>query len=425
MDDPQGFGTRQAHTFEHFKNITSMVKSIQPTNPVHCWHIHETKPNVDAFINHFPGTPFVAIKANPEPKLLQYLYDNGIRSFDVASLNEVKLARGMFPDARLAFMNPIKNREAIRTAYNHYGVRDFSLDTIDELTKILDETNNATDLGLHVRLAVPKGQSAYDVSGNKFGAPREVAIELLQKIKATGNRVGICFHAGSQIANPSSYQMAIEYSGKLLQDANVAPDVFDVGGGFPVVYCEKNPIPLEEFFSVISICLKALNLPSTCEIWCEPGRAVTAGSQSLVVQVQLRKGDWLHINDGVYGSLFEADTINKQSYPVELIRLDKTQRKPSKKLIPFSFYGPTCDSVDRMPGPFLLPEDTREGDWVVIHMHGAYGTCSQSTFNGFYSDTHVEIGPKLANDNRGKNVISMNPRRKVAGKPARSPKVKK
>ena len=399
-----------------------MIKLIQPTTPVHCWHLHETKSNINAFVNDFPGKAFVAVKANPDPKMLQYLYDNGIRQFDVASLNEIKLIHSMFPDTRMAFMNPIKNREAIRTAYHHYGVREFSLDTDVELNKILEETQNATDIGLHVRIAVPKVKSGYDVSGAKFGATREVAIRLLQQAKATGNRTGICFHAGSQLASSEAYKIAIDYVGNILEESQIIPDVFDVGGGFPVNYCEKTPIPLSDFFSTISSSLQGINLPSTCEIWCEPGRAVTASSQSLVVQVQLRKDNWLHINDGVYGSLVEANPINQQAYPVELIRLDVLHKRPSRKLIPFSFYGPTCDSTDKMAGPFYLPEDVREGDWVIIHMHGAYGTCSTSTFNGFSDRNYVEVGPKLANDNRVRNVISLRNRRRIAGKPIRAAK---
>lgn len=372
----------------HFASIPAAIRELKPNIPIHCWHLKKVKPVIDSFIAEFPGSAFCAIKANPSPKLLNYLYNNGIKCFDVASLNEVKLVRSMFPDALLAFMNPIKNREAIRLAYFNYNVKNFSLDSEEELKKILEETNYATDLGLHVRMAVPKGNTAYDISGNKFGANEEDTIKLLHKIIKTSNKAGICFHVGSQITDPNTHCKAISFAANIVKMSGVKLSVFDIGGGFPAAYPGSENINFSEFFTNIKESLKQSNLPNDCEIWCEPGRAFTGPSQSLVVQIQLRKGEYLYINDGVYGSLFESCDFTKQNYPAELVRLFG---RPRKNLVPFKFFGPTCDSVDRMAGPFYLPEDAKEGDWIILHEHGAYGTASMTKFNGFYSDEHIEI----------------------------------
>ena len=64
----------------------------------------------------------------------------------------------------------------------------------------------------------------------------------------------------------------------------------------------------------------------------------------------------------------------------------------------FALFGPTCDSVDRMRGPFRLPADVREGDWIELGQLGAYGTCLRTQFNGFGRVDLVEVSdpPMLA-----------------------------
>ncbi len=68
----------------------------------------------------------------------------------------------------------------------------------------------------------------------------------------------------------------------------------------------------------------------------------------------------------------------------------------------FSFYGPTCDSADVMNGPFVLPSDVREGDWIEIGQLGAYGACLQTAFNGFDRARIVEVSDDPINGVTGK-----------------------
>ena len=57
----------------------------------------------------------------------------------------------------------------------------------------------------------------------------------------------------------------------------------------------------------------------------------------------------------------------------------------------FSFYGPTCDDLDHMAGPFMLPADVAAGDYVEIGMLGAYGCAMRTGFNGFGSEERVIV----------------------------------
>ena len=63
----------------------------------------------------------------------------------------------------------------------------------------------------------------------------------------------------------------------------------------------------------------------------------------------------------------------------------------SKKLTAFDFFGPTCDSMDYMKGPFLLPNNVKENDYIELGQLGAYGLTFRTEFNGFYSDEIYEV----------------------------------
>jgi len=161
-------------------------------------------------------------------------------------------------------------------------------------------------------------------------------------------------------------------------EAAVTVDLVDVGGGFPSVYPGMEPPELEGYFQAIHAAFESLPISYSAELWCEPGRALCAEYASLLVRVERRRGDELYINDGAYGALFDAAHIGWR-FPVTLLREEESHTR----LMPFSFYGPTCDDMDHMAGPFLLPADTGAGDYIEIGMLGAYGCAMRTAFNGF------------------------------------------
>ncbi len=367
-------------------SVDEVIARHRPWEPVHCLRPRVLEAQARRFVALFPGVVLYAVKANPDPGVLRALHRGGVRNFDVASPGEVRLLRRLLPRARLHYMHPVKPRAAIAKAYGAHGVRDFALDCAAELDKILTETGHADDLGLFVRLALPKGRAVYDLSG-KFGAPPEEAALLLRACRRVAPRVGLCFHVGSQCLDPGAYEAALELCGAALRRAGVAIDVLDVGGGFPVPYADDDPPPLEDFIAAIGRGVARLDLPAHCRLWAEPGRNLAAPGVSVVAQVLLRRGSALHISDGVYGSLADAGSAGVR-FPVRLIRPDGFAEAPPQ---PFSLFGPTCDSADRMAGPFHLPGDVREGDWIEFGQLGAYGATLRTAFNGFEAAYAVEV----------------------------------
>ncbi len=371
--------------------IDNFIKSHQPQIPVYALHQDFLKKSTSYFISNFKSfnhktNILYSVKSNPDQQILKNLFDNGILNFDVASLPEVKLINDLFgKKAKMFFMHPIKSRLAIREAYFTFGIRDFSLDSFEELQKILEETNNAKDLSLHLRLAIPNNHSAIDLS-RKFGILPDKAISLLRKIRIVAKRAGICFHVGSQCMEPLQYRTAIEIANELLKKSKVNIDILDIGGGFPTTYPAMTPPKLSNYFSEIFDAINQIKLPSHCEIWCEPGRALVADAISLIVKVEARKGQMLYLNDGTYGGLFDAGV---PAFIYHSKAIAAGNRNLSNNNIPFGFYGPTCDSLDVMKGPFYLPENIAEGDYIQIGQMGAYSRSIRTAFNGF--DDNLQI----------------------------------
>ena len=368
----------------HFERVEQLVSELRPGYPIYCFRPQVLEREARRFGRLFPGTVLYAVKSNPLPAVIQTLSRAGIGHFDTASLPEIALVNELVSGAHCYFMHPVKDRAAIRAAYRVYGVRHFVVDHVDELGKLQSEIGRE-EVIVVVRLATPGSGATFDLS-TKFGATAREVQALMRRAARAGYRVGICFHVGSQCASEHTFVRALRSVGEVIAQAQVEPCCVDVGGGFPAPYLGERLPGLERFMDVIRDGVAGLGLPSTCQVMCEPGRALVAQSMSLVAQVQLRKGAALYINDGIYGSMIAA-TIGIR-FPVRLVRPDAPSRADP---MDFTVYGPTCDGLDTLPGTVSLPGDVREGDFLEFGLVGAYGNALRTDFNGFRPDTFVTI----------------------------------
>ena len=370
-------------------NAVADIAKSGPIQPVTLLRPHAAARAARFFAEKFPGKSLYAVKANPSPDLLKILWDAGVTHYDVASLGEVRLVSAALPEATLCFMHPVKAEEAIAEAYFAHGVKTFSLDTIEELDKIVRATSTdgvpATDLNLLVRLRVSSDHSKLSLA-SKFGADPADIKPLLMAARQASDALGLCFHVGSQAMSPAAYGEAMSRVRDAIVEAAVTVDIVDVGGGFPSWYPGMEPPALEAYFEVIYNAFEALPISYSAELWCEPGRALCAEYASVLVRVEKRRGSELYINDGAYGALFDAAHIGWR-YPVKLIR----ERESDTRDMAFSFYGPTCDDLDHMAGPFELPADVQAGDYIEVGMLGAYGCAMRTGFNGFGVEDRVIV----------------------------------
>ena len=373
---------------QKFKSVEDLVNQLKPDKPVYCIRKKSILSASKFFQKNFPGKILYAVKTNPHPEVIKTLLKSGINQFDVASVEEIKAVRKFNQVSKCSFMHTIKSREDISEAYFKYGVKTFALDTKDELIKIIESTSNAKDLELFVRVAVSNEHAEIDLS-KKFGAINSEAAGLLRLVKQHSKKIGLSFHVGSQCMHPISYSKGISEIANIIKKTKIVPDYLNIGGGFPTIYPDLIPPSLESYFDEIKKGLKNLKIEKLPEIICEPGRALVAESGSTIVRVNLRKKQKLYINDGTYGTLFDAGTPNIV-FPSKMIK-DNSNKIISKKLTAFDFYGPTCDSMDYMKGPFLLPNNIKENDYIELGQLGSYGLTFRTQFNGFYSDKIYEV----------------------------------
>ncbi len=373
---------------QKFTSVENLINQLKPDKPVYCIRKKSILSASKFFQKKFPGKILYAVKTNPHPEVIKTLVKSGISEFDVASISEIKSVRKFSQSAKCSFMHTVKSREDVQEAYFKYGVKTFALDTKDELIKIIESTNNAKDLKIFVRVAVSNEHAEIDLS-KKFGAISSEASGLLRLTKQYANKIGLSFHVGSQCMHPISYTKGIAEIGNIIKKTKIIPDYINVGGGFPTIYPDLVPQSLDNYFEEIKLSLVNLKLNILPEILCEPGRALVAESGSTIVRVNLRKKQKLYINDGTYGTLFDAGTPNIV-FPSKLIK-ESSNKIISKKLTAFDFYGPTCDSMDYMKGPFILPNNIKENDYIELGQLGAYGLTFRTEFNGFFSNEIYEV----------------------------------
>ena len=370
---------------DNCKTVQQYIRNNRPVEPVFFLRTKPVSIAAKWFLRNFKGRVLYAIKANPSPIIIKTIYEAGIRDFDVTSLSEIERVHTL-KGSTLYFMNPVKGLHDIRTAYFKYGVKDFALDCTEELEKILAITNHAKDLNLYIRIAVSNKFSKLPLE-NKFGVSGRRAIHLLKEARKVSHKLGICFHIGSQAMQPSAYSIAINKAFDLIEKSKTSIDTIDIGGGFPAIYQNAVPPSLDSYLEIIHKTIQTKAPDQNCEILCEPGRALVAESGSLLVQVNLKKGKFLYITEGSYGALFDAAHLDF-IYPVKMHTM---RRKVISDVIPFSLYGPTCDSKDFLPGPFMIPSNVEIGDYLEIGLIGAYGLTMRTRFNGFYSNKLVQV----------------------------------
>jgi ornithine decarboxylase len=382
-----------------FDSIPELIASWRPVEPVYVLHPAAIQARVQEFLNGFPGETMYAVKANHTTPVLDQLWASGIRHFDVASLPEVRLIRSRFGSAKMSFMSPLRLNGAAAEAFHIHGVRSFAVDSMDEFAKTLRETSAdknpayVRELTIFVRMAVPTDGAALELS-SKFGVDGQEGAALLRAIAAAGARPALTFHVGSLCTHPEAYARALAICAETQRLAGVAVTDIDVGGGFPASYPEVDVPPMSAYFRAIREAQRAPDFPAGVRLLCEPGRALVADGVTVLCQVTFRRNGSLYLNDGIYGSLNEYNLPQWPArYPLTVYTEDSRGAVTDKSgpAEEFRIYGPTCDSLDKLPMTLALPKTIAAGDWIGFGMMGAYSAALRTAFNGFYPDTYAVL----------------------------------
>jgi len=368
-----------------FKNVPEMLATLQPIDPVYCVYPHVYRETAQEFLTGFPGRVLYAIKANNDPKVLRALVDAGITHFDCASLLEIQQAKASTDAAVCYFMNPVRIRGAAHSAQQDYGVKHFVVDHASGLDLLLGEIVADRSV-IFARMAVHHESAMVDLS-SKYGATPDETVALLQSIANCGAEPALAFNVGSHVMSTDAYVHAIEVATDVLERLPFRLRLVDIGGGYAKSYPGFEAPPIKEYLAKISEAAN-FSLADDGELLAEPGRALAAPGLSAVVQVLLRKDDRLYINDGLYGVFWELRYDAHDRYAARTYHDAKPFDGATRA---FQLYGPTCDSDDKLGGLVDLPADIDVGDYIEFGSIGAYSLSGRSDFNGFFSDTVVEI----------------------------------
>lgn len=355
--------------------IAHLVRQV-PDEPVLYFSPDRLQATARAFREGFAGLVTYAVKANPGEEVLANLVAAGITAFDVASPEEMRAVRALCPDAVLHYHNPVRSPEEVAVAAA-LGVRAYSVDCPRELDKLAGRVARGAEMS--VRLALPVRGAAYDF-GAKFGLGPEGAAALLAEVAARGYLPSITFHPGTQCADPAAWGAYIGVAAQVARKAGVRLHRLNVGGGFAAHRTGQAPDLAPIFAHVGAEVARHFGADAPALV-CEPGRAMVAEAFTLGLRVKaIRESGAVFLNDGVYGSLTEIRDIGAPDR-VRVIDPDGTARRGAP--VPRVVFGPTCDSIDRLPDPLPLPADMEEGDHVLIAGMGAYSRALSTRFNGY------------------------------------------
>ncbi|MFD1883169.1 type III PLP-dependent enzyme [Paracoccus pacificus] len=374
------------HNKTVWENPADLIRATRPENPVMVFAPTVLQDTARRFLSGFPGLVTYAVKSNPAEAVIENLVAAGLRGFDVASPFEIDLIGRLAPDAARHYHNPVRARAEIAHAVKA-GIRSWSVDSHSELDKLLA---NVPSDGVEIspRFKLPVTGAAYDF-GAKFGATAELAAELLAKVAQAGFIPSLTFHPGTQCTDPMAWDTYIRTAREICDAAGVPARRLNVGGGFPSHRVHGVVPDLEAIFTLIDETSTEAFGADRPELVCEPGRGLVADAFSLITRVKaVRDDNHVFLNDGVYGGLTELPIIGNIDR-LEVLKPDGTSRGPDE--MGRTVFGPTCDSVDRLPGELSLPAEIAEGDYVIFHGAGAYSTVTNTRFNGFGLMGHATV----------------------------------
>lgn len=358
----------------------------RPEDPVMFFAPALVQASAKHFLSGFDGLVTYAVKANPMEDVIDSLAAAGLRGYDCASPYEIDLIRKQAPDAAIHYNNPVRSRAEIAHALSQ-NIKSYSVDSQSELQKLM-EILPPEGCEISVRFKLPVAGAAYNF-GAKFGATAELATTLLRDVAAAGFVPSLTFHPGTQCTDPATWEIYIRTAAQIADEAKVRIARLNVGGGFPNHRLNGVEPALDETFALIKRVTAEAFPDQRPALICEPGRALCGDAFTLAAQIKsVRDGEHIFLNDGIYGSLAELTLVGTIDR-IKVLSPEGVERSgPTSSRI---IFGPTCDSVDRLPGELNLPDSLKEGDYLIMHGMGAYSVVTNSRFNGFGALTFATI----------------------------------
>ena len=326
-----------------------------------------------------------AIKANANPKLLQFIAQAGFGA-DCVSGGEIQRAlKTGFPPSKIVFAGVGKSDWEINLGLDNdifcFNVEsEPELEVISELAKAKGKIASIAfrinpNIGAHTHANITTG-----LAENKFGIAMNDIEKIIQKAERLSHVriLGLHFHIGSQILEMNDFIVLCQRINLLicqLKQNHHQLKHINVGGGLGIDYEQPDKHPIPNFSSYFNTYAKYLNLSDEQQLHFELGRAIVGQCGSLITRtLYVKQGatrQFIIVDAGMTDLIRPA--LYQAHHLIENLSSDGDLEK-------YDVVGPICESSDVFAKDILLPK-TNRGDLIVLHSAGAYGEIMASQYN--------------------------------------------
>ncbi|PEN13176.1 diaminopimelate decarboxylase [Longibacter salinarum] len=319
---------------------------------------------------------YYAVKANPHPRVLEILANEGI-AFECVSPGEVQRVREVLPDLpadRILFQPNFAAIHEYADAFDE-GVH-VTLDNVEPLARhpevfaeqdLFVRVDPGRGHGHHRHVRTAGAQSKFGIVPDELPRLRRLANQCNCTVR------GLHVHVGSGITDAGTWP---DIAGFLASLAADFPNVrtLNVGGGLGVPE-RPNATPLD--LGILDKRLSEFKQQHAYDLWMEPGRFLVAEAGVMLAPVtQTKSKGSVHyvglgtgmnslIRPALYGSYHEIVNLSRLGEPLSMTA---------------DVVGPICESGDVLGRSRRLP-DTMPGDIILIATAGAYGASMSNHYN--------------------------------------------
>ncbi|OGJ21478.1 hypothetical protein A3K73_00740 [Candidatus Pacearchaeota archaeon RBG_13_36_9] len=298
-----------------------------------------------------------SVKTNSMKEVIDVLSSEGC-GFEVASINEIQLAKGK--SNFIVFNGPCKTEQELKIAVeNNFLINIDSISEINKLAKIAK--GKSIEEGLRI------GEDKFGIEKTKIKEAIECAESKNIKI------VSLHFHPGTQ-ATLEKYEQAIKELSETISNLSLNPKFIDLGGGFPDKLQLKNlNANLEDYLKII-----ARYFPEKTIIL-EPGRFLVSDTLELITKVHAIKE-----KKSISYAILDAGINLLPKSSLSQIRFSKINSNNSKSSKRYVLAGPLLFASDEIG---IYNGELEEGDLIKIENTGAY--CYSLSFEMSYKKPKI------------------------------------
>ena len=358
--------------------------------PLYLYNEQTLQQTVADYKQLFPANSrgFYALKANPQPALVQQLSKLGIGA-EITGTGEWQASELAGVAASNVLVGGVAKSEAFLRTVCQHGVAAIVIESESEWGRLKGISAEIPPTNILLRINPNVSFGGLNMAGgSQFGLSVEQAQSIAQQSQIVANvtLLGLHFYFGSQRLEVDPILQAVQTVEDILhqfQEAGIRIDVVDLGLGCGVPYLERDkPLDMQNLRTQLHAHWQR-PIWDNVEIWFEAGRALVASCGYFIARVIDRK----RLHDETF--IFLDGGLNVHNPGVGLGRF--FHRNPrfcfvtdnqADQTETIAIVGNLCTTADTLGKSVTAPQLV-EDDLVIIPNSGAY--CQTTAMWGFNS----------------------------------------